>query len=52
MPLCLWQARKHAFAQESFHVQGILSDMNELNTSFLDCKHKHMMKNGAPPDKF
>ena len=21
-------------------------------TSFLDCKHKHMMKSGAPPDKF
>ena len=20
-------------------------------TSFLDCKHKHMMKRGAPPDK-
>ena len=20
-------------------------------TSFLDCKHKHMMKSGAPPDK-
>ena len=24
---------------------------NEQNTSFLDCKHKHMMKNRAPPDK-
>ena len=21
-------------------------------TSFLDCKHKHMMKSGAPPDRF
>ena len=21
-------------------------------TSFLDCKHKHMMKRGAPSDKF
>ena len=21
-------------------------------TRFLDCKHKHMMKSGAPPDKF
>ena len=20
-------------------------------TSFLECKHKHMMKSGAPPDK-
>ena len=25
---------------------------NEQDTSFLDCKHKHMMKGGAPPDKF
>ena len=21
-------------------------------TSFLDCKHKHMIKSGAPPDNF
>ena len=21
-------------------------------TSFLDCKHEHMMKSGVPPDKF
>ena len=26
--------------------------MNEQDTSFLDCKHKHMIKSGAPPDKF
>ena len=24
----------------------------ELDTSFLDRKHKHKVKNGAPPDKF
>ena len=40
------------FAQESFYLQGILDDINEQVTSFLDCKHKHMMKSGAPPDKF
>ena len=39
------------FTQESFYLQGILNDINEQNTSFLDCKHKHMMKSGAPPDK-
>ena len=22
-----------------------------MNTSFLYCKHKHMMKSGAPPDQ-
>ena len=40
------------FAQESFYLQGILSDINEQDTSFLHCKHKHMIKSGAPPDKF
>ena len=44
--------RKYIFAQESFYLQGILDDINEDHTSFLDCKHKHMMKSGAPPDKF
>ena len=42
---------KYIFTQESFNLQGILNDINEQNTSFLDCKHKHMMKSGAPPDK-
>ena len=42
----------HVFAQESFYLQGILNDINVQDTSFLDCKHKHMMKCGAPPDKF
>ena len=44
--------RKYIFVQESFYLQGILDDTNEQDTSFLDCKHKHMMKSGAPPDKF
>ena len=44
--------RKYIFAQESFYLQGILDDINEQDTSFLDCKHKHMMKSGARPDKF
>ena len=44
--------RKSIFAQESFFLQGILDDINEQDTSFLDCKHKHMMKSGAPPEKF
>ena len=43
--------RKYIFAQESFYLQGILNDINEQDTSFLDCKHKHMMNSGAPPDK-
>ena len=43
---------KYIFAHESFYLQGILDDTNEQDTSFVDCKHKHMMKSGAPPDKF
>ena len=43
--------RKYIFAQESFYLQGILDDINVQDTSFLDCKHKHMMKSGAPPYK-
>ena len=43
--------RKYISAQESFYLQGILSDINEQDMSFLDCKHKHMIKCGAPPDK-
>ena len=44
--------KKYISAQESFYLQGIFNSINEQDTSFLDCKHKHMMKSGAPPDKF
>ena len=44
--------KKYIFTQESFYLQGIIDDINEQDTSFLDCKHKHIMKSGAPPDKF
>ena len=46
------QEKIYFFAKESFYLQGIRDDINEQDTSFLDCKHKHMMKSGAPPDKF
>ena len=29
----------------------MLNNNNEQDTSFLDCKHKNMMKSGAAPDK-
>ena len=41
---------KYIFTQESFYLRDILNDINEQVTSFLDCKHKHMVKSGAPPD--
>ena len=51
--LCLGRQGKYIFAQESFSQQGIglHNNINEQNTSFLDCKHEHMMKSGAPPNK-
>ena len=49
--LCLGKQGKYIFTQKSFYLQGKLNDINEQNTFFLDCKHKHMMKSGAPPDK-
>ena len=41
------------FTQENF-MQSILNDIffNEQNTSFLNCKQKHVMKHGAPLDEF
>ena len=39
------------FDTRSFYLQGTLNDINEQDTSFLECKHNHMMKSGAPPDK-
>ena len=51
-----WQAREIYLDTRKFHssLQGILvlNDINEQDTSFPDCKHKHVMKNGAPPDRF
>ena len=40
------------FWEKGFYLQGILHYINEQDTSFVDCKHKHMMKSGARPDKF
>ena len=42
---------KYIFTQESFYVQGIVNDINEYDTLFLGCKHKHIIKSRAPPEK-
>ena len=34
------------------HLKGVFSYINESDTSFPDCKYKHMVKNGAPFVKF
>ena len=41
--------RKYIFAQGSFYLQGILDDINDQDTSFLDYKHKHMMNHSLVP---
>ena len=48
-----WYAGKIYFYSSSFYPKGILvlNDINEQDTSFLDCKHKQMMKSRATPDK-
>ena len=43
---------KYVFPQDSFYQHGILNNITEQDTSFLDCKHTHMMKNRASTDKF
>ena len=40
--LCLGKQGKYIFTQKSFYLQGILNDTNEQDTTFLDCKHKHI----------
>ena len=49
--LCLGRQGKNIFSQESFYLYGIFNNISEQDTSLLDCKYKHMMKSGAPPDK-
>ena len=53
--LCLIVPGRHEkiyFAQESFIYKVYSTIYHKQDTSYLDCKHKHMMKIGAPPDKF
>ena len=53
LPYSSSQARENiSLHKKVFYLQGTLGDINEHVTSILDCKHKHMMKRGAPPDKF
>ena len=51
-PIVLGRQEKIYFCTESFYLQGIIDDINEPDIFFLDCKHKCMMKSGAPSDKF
>ena len=51
VPLIPGRQGKYISTQESFYLQGILSEINEQDTSFPDCKHKHVVNSGAPPDK-
>ena len=37
--------------EKNILTQGIINDITKQDTSLLDCKHKHMIKSGAPPYK-
>ena len=50
--LCLIGKENIFLDKKNYYLQGILNDFNEQDTSSLDYKHKHMMKIGAPPNKF
>ena len=50
--LCLIIPGRQEKIRFCFYLEGILNDINEQDTSFVDCKYKHMMQSGAPPDKF
>ena len=50
-PNFAWKAWKIYFYTKCFYLQDTLNDISEQDTCFLDCKHKHMMKSGAPPGK-
>ena len=40
------------FLHKKVSIYKVYSMTGMNRTSFLDCKHKQMMKSGAPPDKF
>ena len=44
--------KKSLLLHKTFYFQVIFSYINERNTPSHDCIHKHMLENGAPPDKF
>ena len=46
--LCLGRQGKYIFTQETLYIHSIFNNITEQDTSLLDCKHKHMMKRGAP----
>ena len=46
------RVRINVFAQESLYLHDILSDIKCTGNVAQFGKHKHMLKNGAPPDNF
>ena len=42
---------ENIFLHKKVSIYKVYSTISMNRTSFLDCKHKHMMKGGAPPDK-
>ena len=42
---------ENIFLLKKVSIYKILININEQDTSFLNCKHKHMIQCGAVPDK-
>ena len=42
---------ENIFLHKKVPIYMVANNIDEQNTSFLDCKHKPIMKSGAPPDK-
>ena len=43
-----WQARENIFLHKKVSTYKVYLMIQMNRTSFLDCKHKHMMQSGAP----
>ena len=52
--LCVLGKENNVLPQESLYLHGILYIAMKINQEHLSlvCKHKHMLKHGAPPDNF
>ena len=49
-PNCALARKENTFLHKKVFNYTVYS-ITEQDTSLLDCKHKHMTKSGAPPDK-
>ena len=51
IPNCAFARKENIFLHKKASIYNILNNINEQDKSILDCKHKHRMKSGSPPNK-